>query len=104
MVFGLALVFAFLIAGLLGSKRKIGFVWSLVACIFLSPLLGLIITLCSEKLPPEEDIPEGAEEKPFSENLAENNVSPAEAQIEAPDTVEASAETVINDDSTTIDY
>lgn|SRR5690606_19160345 len=34
----------------LGSKRKIGYGWSLAACVFLTPLIGLIITLCSPKL------------------------------------------------------
>ncbi|NGZ90404.1 SHOCT domain-containing protein [Psychroflexus maritimus] len=35
----------------LGKKRKIGFTWSLVACVFLTPILGVIITLLSPKLP-----------------------------------------------------
>lgn len=33
-----------------GSKRKIGFWWSLVACFFLSPLVGGTITFLSPKL------------------------------------------------------
>ncbi|MDM1085861.1 hypothetical protein [Myroides odoratimimus] len=33
----------------LGKKRKIGFGWSFVLCLFLSPIIGLIITLCSKK-------------------------------------------------------
>lgn len=34
---------------LVGKKRKIGYGWTLVLCICLSPLLGLIIALCSKK-------------------------------------------------------
>lgn len=33
----------------IGSSRNIGFVLSLIACLFLSPLIGLIIILCSDK-------------------------------------------------------
>lgn len=35
--------------GQLGKKRKIGFGWSFALSLFLSPLIGLIITLCSKK-------------------------------------------------------
>lgn len=34
---------------LLGRNRKIGYGWSFVLCLFLSPLIGLIIILCSKK-------------------------------------------------------
>lgn len=34
---------------LLGKNRKIGYGWSLVLCLFVSPLIGLIIILCSKK-------------------------------------------------------
>lgn len=34
---------------LFGINRKIGYGWSFVLCLFLSPLIGLIITLCSKK-------------------------------------------------------
>lgn len=37
----------------LGSKRKIGYVWSMLACLFLTPLIGVIITLISPKLEDE---------------------------------------------------
>ena len=57
MAFALAFLMAFLIAGTLGSKRKIGFWWSLLACLFATPIGGLIITLCSDKLPPEDNTP-----------------------------------------------
>lgn len=40
----------FLIAQYAGSKRKIGFGWSLFFCIFLSPLIGGIITMLSPKV------------------------------------------------------
>lgn len=48
------LIFALLI-GWLGSKRRIGFVWAFLASLFLSPILGLIITLCSKKNQPDFD-------------------------------------------------
>jgi hypothetical protein len=41
-------IFAALIA-LLGRNRKIGYGWSFVLCLFLSPIIGLIIILCSKK-------------------------------------------------------
>ena len=34
---------------LLGRNRKIGYGWSLVLCLFLSPIIGLIIILFSKK-------------------------------------------------------
>jgi hypothetical protein len=37
------------LVALLGIKRKIGYWWSLFACLFLSPIIGLIIILCSKK-------------------------------------------------------
>ncbi|MGL2987729.1 hypothetical protein ACSVH5_09045 [Flavobacterium sp. RSSA_27] len=37
------------LVGQLGKNRKIGFGWSFALCIFLSPIIGLIITLCSKK-------------------------------------------------------
>lgn len=42
------IVIAVLIANL-GSKRKIGYWWSLVAVLLLTPILGLVIVLFSEK-------------------------------------------------------
>jgi len=42
------LVVAALVA-LLGRNRKIGYGWSLFFCVFLSPLIGLIIILLSKK-------------------------------------------------------
>ncbi len=41
-------IISFLIP-LLGKNRKIGYGWSLVLCLFVSPIIGLIITLCSDK-------------------------------------------------------
>ena len=41
-------VFAALVA-LLGKNRKIGYGWSFVLCLFLSPIIGLIIILFSKK-------------------------------------------------------
>jgi hypothetical protein len=47
-IFLFLIIFAILV-GLLGKKRKIGFGWSFALSIFLSPLIGLIITLFSKK-------------------------------------------------------
>ena len=38
-----------LIIGTIGRNRKIGFGWSFVVSLFLSPIIGLIIVLCSKK-------------------------------------------------------
>lgn len=38
---------------LLGRNRSIGYGWSFAACFFLSPIVGLIIILCSKKNEPE---------------------------------------------------
>lgn len=53
------------LVGKLGSKRNIGFGWSFVLSIFLSPLVGLIITLFSKKLNTVEfiEIPKQEHEK-----------------------------------------
>ncbi len=37
------------LVGQLGKNRKIGFGWSFALSLFLSPIIGLIITLCSKK-------------------------------------------------------
>lgn len=37
------------LVALLGQNRKIGYGWSFVLCLFLSPIIGLIIILCSKK-------------------------------------------------------
>lgn len=42
------IIIAALVA-LLGKDRKIGYGWSFVLCIFLSPIIGLIIILFSKK-------------------------------------------------------
>lgn len=39
-----------LVVALLGKDRKIGYGWSLFFCVFLSPLIGLVIILCSKKI------------------------------------------------------
>lgn len=33
-----------------GEKRKIGYMWSMLACLFLTPIIGGIITYSSAKL------------------------------------------------------
>lgn len=42
-------IFAALVA-LLGKNRNIGYGWSFVLCLFLSPIIGLIIILFSKKV------------------------------------------------------
>lgn len=39
-----------LVVALLGKDCKIGYGWSLFFCVFLSPLIGLVIILCSKKI------------------------------------------------------
>ena len=46
----LAGVFLPALVGLLGSRRRIGFGWAFVISIVTSPLIGLIVTLCTPKL------------------------------------------------------
>lgn len=46
------LIIAILISALvalIGKDRKIGYGWSFVLCLFLSPIIGLIIILFSKK-------------------------------------------------------
>ncbi len=53
MILGIIVTFIlslWIIPEYLGRRRKIAFTWSLVACVFLTPLIGLIITLVSPKL------------------------------------------------------
>lgn len=49
-IFILDIFISFLIAYFLGSKRKIGFGWSFFFSIFPNPIIGLIITLLSQKI------------------------------------------------------
>lgn len=37
------------LVALLGKDRKIGYGWSFVVCLFLSPIIGVIIILFSKK-------------------------------------------------------
>jgi hypothetical protein len=37
------------LVALIGKNRKIGYGWSLLLCLFLSPIIGLIIILFSKK-------------------------------------------------------
>lgn len=46
-LFGLVVLAA--LVALLGRNRQIGYGWSFVLCLFLSPLIGLIIILFSKK-------------------------------------------------------
>lgn len=104
MAFVIAIILAFIIAGTLGSKRKIGFGWSLVACIFTSPIIGLIITLCSEKLPEEQESIESGEEKPLAEVLTESIETPVESEGAEPQVQDSTDAPVISEESTEIDY
>jgi len=38
------------LVALLGKNRKIGYGWSFLLCLFLSPIIGLIIILFSKKV------------------------------------------------------
>ncbi|WP_409377643.1 hypothetical protein [Balneola sp. MJW-20] len=52
----LPLVIGIIISGLvalLGKDRKIGYGWSFMLCLFLTPIIGLIIILFSKK---EEEV------------------------------------------------
>lgn len=49
--------FSIAIAYFWGKKRQIGFGWSLFFCIFLSPLIGFIITMLSRKYYDPNPIP-----------------------------------------------
>lgn len=53
MVFGILinlLLSLWIIPMYVGEKRKIGYMWSMVACLFLTPIIGGIITYSSPKL------------------------------------------------------
>jgi LytS/YehU family sensor histidine kinase len=39
------------IVGLVGSRRRIGFGWAFLLSVVFSPLVGLIVTLCTPRLP-----------------------------------------------------
>lgn len=43
------------LVGMLGSRRRIGFGWAFVLSLLLSPLVGLLITLLSDRLPAHEN-------------------------------------------------
>ena len=45
----LFLVIISALVALLGTNRKIGYGWSFVLCLFLSPIIGVIIILFSKK-------------------------------------------------------
>ncbi len=47
-IFLLQIVVAALVA-LLGRERKIGYGWGFLLCLFLSPIIGVVIILCSKK-------------------------------------------------------
>ena len=47
-IFIVAILISALVA-LVGKDRKIGYGWSFVLCLFLSPIIGLIIILFSKK-------------------------------------------------------
>lgn len=38
-----------LLVALVGTNRRIGYGWTLLICLFASPLIGLIVALCSKK-------------------------------------------------------
>lgn len=46
----LILVIVAALVALIGRNRKIGYGWSFLLCLFLSPIIGLIIILFSKKV------------------------------------------------------
>ena len=42
------------IVGLIGSRRRIGFGWAFLLSVAASPIIGLIVTLCTPKLETKE--------------------------------------------------
>lgn len=104
MAFIFAIIFAFIIAGALGTKRKIGFGWSLAACLLLSPIIGLIITLCSEKLPNECESTATTDDKPLAEVLSESNETPVSPADGAPAVDNPTHKDERSEESTSIDY
>lgn len=46
----IALIIVAALVAMLGRNRKIGYGWSFVLCLFLSPVIGLIIILFSKKV------------------------------------------------------
>lgn len=44
------LIIAAALVALIGKNRKIGYGWSFVLCLFLSPIIGVIIILFSKKV------------------------------------------------------
>lgn len=49
--FGMFLGWAIMCAlfALIGRNRKIGYGWTFLICVFASPLIGMIVALCSKK-------------------------------------------------------
>ncbi|MFI3297019.1 MAG: hypothetical protein R3Y59_05260 [bacterium] len=47
-IFLFGVIIAALVA-LLGKNREIGYGWSFVLCLFISPIIAIIIILCSKK-------------------------------------------------------
>ena len=43
-----------IIVGLIGSHRRIGFGWAFLLSVAASPIIGLIVTLCTPKLETKE--------------------------------------------------
>lgn len=39
------------LVGVIGSHRRIGFGWAFLISVIVSPIIGLIVTLCTPKLP-----------------------------------------------------
>ena len=104
MAYIFAILFAFIIAGTLGTKRKIGFGWSLVACLLLSPIIGLIITLCTAKLPEKQEAVSSVDEKPLAEVLTETINEHLDTAGGTDDASEVSNKTDYRNSSSAIDY
>lgn len=57
---------------LLGRNRKIGYGWSFLICMCLSPLIGLIVILCSKRIK-KVDFIEGSTEQNSTQSNITNN-------------------------------
>lgn len=78
MVFLFWIILAFVVA-MIGDNRKIGFGWALFWSVLLSPLIGLLIVLASDRKKPQEVVVKGgvnsvADELAKLADLKERNI------------------------------
>lgn len=56
------------LVALLGRNRKIGYGWSFLICMCLSPFIGIIIILCSKRIKKVEFVEGGTEQSKITNN------------------------------------